>query len=44
MAVAAASWSRTVQSQVIPAEAGIHLADMDPRLRGGDEARGRRYN
>ena len=28
---------RSVESHVIPAKAGIHFAEMDPRFRGGDD-------
>jgi len=28
---------RSVESQVIPAKAGIHFAEVDPRFRGGDD-------
>jgi hypothetical protein len=28
---------RSLESHVIPAEEGIHFAEMDPRFRGGDD-------
>jgi hypothetical protein len=28
---------RSVESHVIPADAGIHFAEVDPRFRGGDD-------